>query len=81
MKKKKRKSNFLNLKKYTFTVKTFEGEPFSQAPGVLDQVCDPAKIAARQRCGLPNKNLRAHFDCPFCVTFLYCIDEEPPRRI
>ena len=41
--------------KYIFAVGSFEGETFSQAPGVLVWVCNSSKIAAKWRCGLPIK--------------------------
>ena len=46
-KKKNIKLDLVNfsLKKYIFTVGTF-----CQAPGILVQVCEPAKIAARWQC-------------------------------
>ena len=43
--------------KYTFTVRTFEGETFSQDQVSLVEVCKPAKIAARWRCGFPIKKI------------------------
>ena len=47
----------------------------AQSTGLRRQ---PAKIAARWRCGLPITNLRAHLNGQFCVSCHYCFDEKPP---
>ena len=60
-------------KKYIFVVGNFEGETISQAPEVLVQACNPAKIAARWRCGLPIKNLRSHYNGQLFVSFNFGI--------
>ena len=45
------------------------------------QVCKPAKIAARLRCGVPIQNLRAHYNSQFCVSFHFCFHQESPRHL
>ena len=67
--------------KYIFTVGSFELETFSQALEVWTQVCKPAEIAARWRCGLPIKNLRTHNNLQFCVSFNFSFQEEPQMSI
>ena len=67
--------------KCIFAVRSFEGETFSQAPGVLVQVCKLAKIAARWCCGVPIKYLRTHYNSQFCVSFHFRFLQKSPRRL
>ena len=65
---------FIFLIKKT-TVQSFEGDTFSQAPGVLVLDCEHDKIAARWRCGIPIKESKGTIKKSVFCQFSFCIDD------